>query len=30
MRQDREAGARIHVSKEMDRDVTVIKYEKYG
>ena len=30
VRQNREAGARIHVSEGMDRDVTVMKYEEYG
>ena len=30
VRQNREAGARIHVSEGMDRDVSVMKYEEYG
>ena len=25
-----EAGARIHISRGMDRDVIVMKYEEYG
>ena len=30
MRQNIKAGARIHVSRGMDRDVIVMKYEEYG
>ena len=30
VRQNMEAGARIHVSKGMDRDVTVRKYKENG
>ena len=28
VRQNREAGARMHVSEGMDRDITVMKYEE--
>ena len=30
VRQNIQAGARIHVSRGMDRDVIVMKYEEYG